>query len=61
MRQHQEYQENRLFSEKDCMIELVSVICSYKMYKNDTQPMYLQKYFEFCMQNLHQYEDQVNE
>lgn len=44
-----------LFSYKSCMEDLVSQICTYKMYKNDTEPVHLKKCIDFCMSNLHQY------
>jgi hypothetical protein len=52
IRRQQAYQDT-MFSDKACMIDLVTTICKYKQFKNDTQPVYLDSFINFCMENLH--------
>ena len=50
-----------LFSYRQKMISFMYTLCAYKRDKNDYSPVYLHKFLEFCVTNLHQYSAQLQE
>ena len=54
IRKQQDYTET-LFAPKNAIVELLIQLCEYKSDKKNKKPDYLNKFLEFCLNNLNQY------
>ena len=57
IRKQQDFTET-LFAPKNAVVDLLLYLCSYKSSKKNKKPDYLNKFLEFCLSNLNQYQQQ---